>query len=130
MSDFYKKSNILVLGLAHGVSDGAAGLLLGSLAHTMPTWQIGLLVLLYNALAFGGQPVAGLLADHLRQPKMAAVAGLLVMCAALGVATGSRRWASGWPAWGRRCSTWVAGRWRCAPPPNARPGRGSSPHLA
>jgi MFS transporter, FSR family, fosmidomycin resistance protein len=77
---------ILLLGLlalAHGVSDGSAGLLLGGLSHSLSAWQVGLLVLVYNALAFGGQPVAGLLVDRLRQPKLAAVAGLVVMGVAL-----------------------------------------------
>jgi MFS transporter, FSR family, fosmidomycin resistance protein len=79
---------LVVLGLAHGVSDGAAGLLLGSLSHSMPLWQVGLLVLVYNALAFGGQPVAGFVADQLRQPKLAALAGLLVMALAVVIAPG------------------------------------------
>ena len=36
----------LVLGLAHGVADGAAGMLLGSLPHSMALEQVALLVLL------------------------------------------------------------------------------------
>src|SRR5262245_23804346 len=73
----------LMLGLAHGVADGAAGLLLGGLAHTMSLERVALLVLLYNALAFGGQPIAGLIADRLGRPRAAAVAGLLLLSAAL-----------------------------------------------
>jgi FSR family fosmidomycin resistance protein-like MFS transporter len=71
------------LGLAHGASDGAAGLMLGALPLTLPLPEVGALVLLYNLLAFGGQPVAGLLADRLRRPRAVALAGLLLMCAAL-----------------------------------------------
>lgn len=73
----------LVLGLAHGVADGAAGLLLGGLAHTRPLTEVGLLLLLYNLLAFGGQPVAGLLVDRVGRPRAAALAGLLLLGAAL-----------------------------------------------
>ena len=77
---------LIVLGLSHGISDGAAGLLLGSLSHSLALWQVGLLVLIYNALAFGGQPVAGFIVDQLRQPKLAAGVGLVTMALALLVA--------------------------------------------
>jgi hypothetical protein len=60
----------LFLGLAHGVSDGAAGLLIGSLAANSPATQITLLVLIYNALAFGSQPLIGYFADSLRSPRL------------------------------------------------------------
>src|SRR5262245_39811343 len=73
----------LILGLAHGVADGAAGLLLGGLPHMMTLERVALLVLLYNALAFGGQPLLGLAADRLGQPRTAALAGLLLLAAAL-----------------------------------------------
>jgi FSR family fosmidomycin resistance protein-like MFS transporter len=67
------------LGLAHGVSDCSAGLILGSLTSSMSLYGIGSLVLLYNILAFGAQPLAGLLTDKLKSPKLAAVIGLLLM---------------------------------------------------
>jgi MFS transporter, FSR family, fosmidomycin resistance protein len=73
----------LILGLAHGVADGAAGLLLGGLPHAMPLERVALLVLLYNALAFGGQPLLGLIADRLGRPRAAALAGLLLLAGAL-----------------------------------------------
>src|SRR5262245_43874184 len=73
----------LALGLAHGVADGAAGLLLGGLPGSMPLEQVALLVLLYNALAFGGQPVVGLLADRAGRPRAAALVGLLLLAGAL-----------------------------------------------
>jgi len=73
----------LILGLAHGVADGAAGLLLGGLPHTMTLERVALLVLLYNALAFGGQPLLGLIADRMGQPRTAALAGLVLLAAAL-----------------------------------------------
>jgi FSR family fosmidomycin resistance protein-like MFS transporter len=73
----------LILGLAHGAADGAAGMLLGSLPHSMALGQVALLVLLYNALAFGGQPLVGLAADRVGRPRAAALAGLLLLSAAL-----------------------------------------------
>jgi MFS transporter, FSR family, fosmidomycin resistance protein len=73
----------LVLGLAHGVADGAAGLLLGMLGQRMPLEQVALLVLAYNVLAFGGQPLAGVLADRTGKPRAAALAGLALLGVAL-----------------------------------------------
>lgn len=77
----------LMLGLAHGVADGAAGLLIGGLPHVMTAERVALLVLLYNLLAFGGQPLMGMLADHMRRPRVVALGGLLLLAAAL-VASG------------------------------------------
>jgi FSR family fosmidomycin resistance protein-like MFS transporter len=73
----------LILGLAHGAADGTAGLLLGSLPRTLALEQVALLVLLYNALAFGAQPLVGLGADRTGRPRAAALAGLLLLGAAL-----------------------------------------------
>ncbi len=72
-----------LLGLAHGVSDGAAGLLLGSLSLGLELREVGALSALYFLLAFGGQPAAGLLVDRLGRPRAAALAGLLLGGAAL-----------------------------------------------
>ncbi len=76
----------IILGLTHGVADGIAGLLLGILPHSMATPQVGTLVVLYSMLAFGGQPVAGLLTDRLRRPQATAIVGLLFLGVALVVA--------------------------------------------
>src|SRR3954463_15126733 len=84
----------LLLGLAHGVADGSVGMQLGHLPGTQSLARVGLLVLLYNLLAFGGQALAGALADRLgrargrprggpRRPRGAVLAGLLLHCAAL-----------------------------------------------
>jgi FSR family fosmidomycin resistance protein-like MFS transporter len=73
----------LILGLAHGVADGAAGLLLGCLPQAMTLERVALLVLIYNALAFGGQPIVGLITDRLGRPRAAALAGLLLLASAL-----------------------------------------------
>ena len=68
----------VTLGVAHGVADGSAGLMLGSLAHVMPAGEVAQLVLLYNVVAFGGQPVAGLITDQARSPRAAALSGLVL----------------------------------------------------
>ena len=73
----------LTLGLAHGAADGTAGLLLGGLAPRVPLTQVAMLVLLYNVLAFGAQPLAGLLTDQVRKPRAAALAGLALLAGAL-----------------------------------------------
>jgi FSR family fosmidomycin resistance protein-like MFS transporter len=73
----------LLLGLAHGVADGSVGMQLGSLNGEVSFERIGLLVLLYNLLAFGGQPLVGLITDRLRAPRGAVLLGLLCHCAAL-----------------------------------------------
>jgi FSR family fosmidomycin resistance protein-like MFS transporter len=71
------------LGLAHGVADGAAGLMLGQLPGTMPIAQVALLVLVYNALAFACQPLFGLLTDQLGRPRLVALLGLGLQAAGL-----------------------------------------------
>ncbi len=76
----------LLLGMAHGVSDGAAGLLLGQLGHTLAIEQVAALVLLYNVLAFGLQPIAGMLADQVDRPRAFGVVGLLLVAAGLALA--------------------------------------------
>ncbi|MEO8512954.1 MAG: hypothetical protein ABI543_05315 [Ignavibacteria bacterium] len=71
------------LGLAHGISDCTAGMVLGSLTNLISLYGVGSLVLLYNILAFGSQPLAGLLTDKMKNPKLAAVTGLALMSAAV-----------------------------------------------
>lgn len=71
------------LGIAHGISDCSAGLIIGSLSSGMSIYGIGSMVLLYNILAFAVQPLAGLLTDKLKNPKLAAVAGLGLMAASI-----------------------------------------------
>lgn len=72
----------LLLGLAHGVSDASAGLLVGLIWRSnLPNGA--LLVLLYNGVAFGLQPVAGLALDVWNQPRRGAALGLV--CTALGL---------------------------------------------
>lgn len=72
-----------VLGLAHGVSDCTAGLLLGSLSSEQSIYSIVVMVMLYNLLAFGAQPLAGLIIDKLKSPKPAVLIGLAAMSSAI-----------------------------------------------
>lgn len=73
----------VALGAAHGVSDCSAGLILGSLTNSVSIYGVGSMVLLYNVLAFGAQPLAGLLIDKVKNPRLAVLTGLLLMSAAI-----------------------------------------------
>ena len=67
----------LMLGLGHGVSDAAAGLLVGLIIQNGSA-AINTQILFYNLVAFGLQPIAGLLFDQIDQPKLGTAAGLLI----------------------------------------------------
>lgn len=71
------------LGLAHGVADCASGLLLGSLIHTSSLVEVGMLVMLYNLLAFGTQPLIGLITDKFQNPRLAALIGIGLLVAGI-----------------------------------------------
>src|SRR5207244_4404688 len=58
-------------------------LIVGSLSRALAPEQIVQLVVLYNVIAFGGQPLAGLVVDRFRRPRAAAVCGTALMIAAL-----------------------------------------------
>jgi MFS transporter, FSR family, fosmidomycin resistance protein len=79
-----RASKIALLGLAHGLSDCAAGFMIGSLPQgANGLLDTGALILLYNVLAFGGQVPAGMLVDRLGKPKLALVLSIAMMAAAL-----------------------------------------------
>jgi FSR family fosmidomycin resistance protein-like MFS transporter len=67
----------VLLGLAHGVSDASAGFLVGLIIQQRSP-AMNTLILLYNLLAFGFQPLVGMLFDRIGQPKRGAVTGLLL----------------------------------------------------
>lgn len=71
-----------LLGLGHGLSDCLAGFFIGSLPPGAHLLDAASLVLLYNALAFGGQLPAGMLVDRMPQPKMAVALSLSLFCLA------------------------------------------------
>ena len=76
----------LILGIAHGLADAAAGFLLGSLPRTMSLEQASWLIILYNILGFGYQPLAGMLTDKFQRPRLAVLVGLLALLLALAIA--------------------------------------------
>ena len=73
----------MVLGLAHGVSDGVSGLLLGLLPARMLQVQVGALVMLYKVLAFACQPLCGFVSTRTRRPRLFALAGLALVALAM-----------------------------------------------
>jgi len=77
---------VMVLGAAHAVSDGAAGLLIGHFTTQTPAIEAGVLVLIYNVLAFAAQPPIGLLLDRMRRLREAVFASLGLMALALSMA--------------------------------------------
>ncbi len=76
----------LILGIAHGLADAAAGFLLGSLPRTMSLEQASWLIILYNILGFGYQPLAGMLTDKFQRPRLAVLGGLFSLLLALVIA--------------------------------------------
>jgi FSR family fosmidomycin resistance protein-like MFS transporter len=73
----------LLLGLAHGASDAAAGLLVTQVIMLNIAPEGAMLILLYNGLAFGLQPLAGFLLDWLKQPRRGAAIGLVLTAAGI-----------------------------------------------
>jgi FSR family fosmidomycin resistance protein-like MFS transporter len=80
-----------LIGLAHGVSDAVAGFLVVQvlMLNSLPTVDY---ILIYNALAFGLQPVAGLLVDISNVPRRAAAVGLLLSALSLTLTWSSLAW--------------------------------------
>lgn len=78
----------LILGIAHGFADAGAGFLLGRLPHTMSLEQASWLIILYNVLGFGYQPLVGMLTDKFKRPHLAVLVGLSSLLFALLVADG------------------------------------------
>jgi MFS transporter, FSR family, fosmidomycin resistance protein len=76
----------IILGFAHGVNDCAAGMLLGKLSGNASIYAVGFLVFLYNVLAFGAQPIAGLITDRIKNPKLISISGILIMAISLPLA--------------------------------------------
>jgi len=87
-------TSALALGVVHGLVDCASGFVVfrdvGGGGYTHGT--ILTLVVLYNALAFGGQAFAGLLADRLNWYRGMAATGAALAAAALVIAP--------WSTWG------------------------------
>ena len=71
-----------LLGIAHGASDAVAGFLVMQ-ALMLNVEGGGLLILLYNGLAFGLQPVAGFALDRFNSPRRGAALALLLSAVGL-----------------------------------------------
>jgi FSR family fosmidomycin resistance protein-like MFS transporter len=77
------RHQLLWLGLAHGVADGAAGWLLGQCLLHQPPATAASGILLYNALGFGGQALVGPLVDRYHCPRATTLAALVLLTLAL-----------------------------------------------
>jgi FSR family fosmidomycin resistance protein-like MFS transporter len=77
------QTTVLILGIAHGFSDAAAGYLFGSLSHDANFIETGSAVMIYNVVAFGGQLPAGIWLDRIGHYRKPAVLSLLGMILAL-----------------------------------------------
>ncbi|MCU0447125.1 MAG: hypothetical protein MUE85_19695 [Microscillaceae bacterium] len=69
---------IVLLGLAHALSDCLAGYLIGRLSLGNDVAEIGFLIALYNLLAFAGQMPAGWLVDKSKNYGQHTIGALLV----------------------------------------------------
>lgn len=78
-------------GAAHAVVDAISAGILFSLwqREVVDVAEAGALFLLYNVLAFGAQPLLGLIVDWSERPRVAAIAGSVVLALAT---VGSDRW--------------------------------------
>jgi FSR family fosmidomycin resistance protein-like MFS transporter len=72
------KSVPAIYGIIHALVDASTiGLLFGILGfHSFDAEKRYYLILLYNFLAFGGQPVFGIITDWLKAPKITTLAGI------------------------------------------------------
>ncbi len=75
-----------IMGICHGIADATAGFLLGSLVQTNSLEQTSLLIIIYNILGFGYQPVAGMFTDKFNCPRQAIILGLFLLLGSLIVA--------------------------------------------
>lgn len=71
------------MGLSHGVADCVSGMLIGFLPLYCDNARVGMLILLFNVLAFAGQLPAGLLIDKLKDPRIGVLGSLGLMGAGL-----------------------------------------------
>lgn len=77
---------LAALGAAHAVSDGSAGWLIANSASRLSIAEVGVLTIIYNALAFAAQPAVGLLLDRIQQPRRTVFASFGLMGLAVLVA--------------------------------------------
>lgn len=73
---------IILLGLAHGIADAAAGFLIIRLAMSPPVGA-GLTILTYQFLAFATQPIVGLIIDRYHRARAGVIISLLATAVGL-----------------------------------------------
>jgi MFS transporter, FSR family, fosmidomycin resistance protein len=73
---------IVLLSLAHGIADAAAGLLIIRLAMS-PSITAGLTIFTYQLLAFGTQPIVGLIIDRHHRARSGVILSLLATAVGL-----------------------------------------------
>lgn len=76
-----------VLGLTHGVADCISGMMIGFLPGKMSGAEVGMLILLYNALAFAGQLPFGMIMDRLKHPKIWVLGSIVLIGGAVALHT-------------------------------------------
>lgn len=74
----------LIFGLGHGVNDSIAGYILGSLCYQgYAPFELGLYILLYNLLAFGGQILFAVVFEQHFYPKHYWISSFVLLIIAL-----------------------------------------------
>lgn len=74
---------VIFLGIVHFLNDCISGLIVGRAAGTKDVLTTGLFVMVYNVLAFGIQPVWGVLGDYLRNYKYVTLTGMILVILSL-----------------------------------------------
>ncbi len=74
---------VIFLGLVHFFNDCISGLIVGRAAGTKDVLTTGLFVMVYNVLAFGIQPVWGVLGDYMRNYKYVTLLGMILVILSL-----------------------------------------------
>ena len=75
---------VIILGIGHGINDCIAGYILGALyyqGHSL--FQLGIFILLYHLIAFGGQLPFARILEHKFQPKRYLLACFSLLIGAL-----------------------------------------------
>lgn len=70
---------IFALGLAHAVGDAISGYTVASLGAERSFFDLGLIVLAYDIVAFGLQPIAGFITDRIQDTWKATLVGMSAM---------------------------------------------------
>ena len=80
--------NLVVYGISHAIVDAACVALIFSLlvSNAINIEYFVALAIIYNVLAFGTQPIFGLITDKIKNPKFSAISGSLLTALAILIA--------------------------------------------